>query len=123
MLFGRLSQEKVSHKAHQQEEIQILLPMRSSAAISQKPATDFRGVRVKQHAAMKKKAHIACAGNGRRPQPRFLRRRFRFCPAAIRKASQLTRQSLRKRKRRMPCQSLASANKGSTHTWRLRMDF
>ncbi len=70
-----------------------------------------------------KRAQTASAGQGRRPQPRFLSNRLRFCPAAIRKASQLTRQSSRSRKRRMPCQSLASANKGSTQTERLRVAF
>src|SRR5437762_12496988 len=68
--------------------------------------------------AAKKEAQRASTGNGRRPHPRFLSKRLRF-PAAIRKASQLTRQSRRKRKRRRPCQSLASANKGSTQTFRL----
>src|SRR5438270_13405065 len=67
----------------------------------------------------KKKAHSASTGNGRRPHPRFLSKRFRFWPAAIRNASQFTRQSHRKRKRRNPCQSFASANKGSTQTLRL----
>jgi len=67
-----------------------------------------------------KEAHMASDGNGRRPHPRFLSKRLRFCPAAITKASQLTLQSRLKRKRRMPCHSFASANKGSTHTFRLR---
>jgi len=66
---------------------------------------------------------MASVGNGRRPQPRFLSNRLRFCPAAITWASQLTRQSRRKRKRRMPCQSFASANSGSTQTFRFRMAF
>ena len=61
--------------------------------------------------------------HGRRPHPRFLRSRLRFCPAARMSASQLTRQSRRKRKRRIPCQSLPSANNGSTHTLRLRIRF
>src|SRR5258708_30021775 len=73
--------------------------------------------------AAKKKAPRASVGKGGRPHPRFLSNRLRFCPAAIRKASMLTRQSNRNRKRRMPCQSLASANSGSTHTFRFRMAF
>src|SRR5829696_6269698 len=51
-------------------------------------------------------------GNGRRPQPRRLNRRFRFWPAAISSASPFTLSSPRKRNRRSPCQSLASANSG-----------
>src|SRR6266567_6973411 len=70
-----------------------------------------------------KEAHRASTGNGRPPHPRFLSNRLRFCPAARISPSQLTRQSRRKRKRRIPCQSLPSANKGSTHTWRLRRAF
>src|SRR5437868_4620883 len=73
--------------------------------------------------AAKKEAQRASTGNGRRPHPRFLSKRLRFCPAAIRKDSLLTSQSSRKRKRRRPCQSLASANSGSIHTFRLRMAF
>src|SRR2546421_2726416 len=73
--------------------------------------------------AAQKEAKRASTGNGRRPHPRFLSKRLRFCPAAIRNASQLTRQSRRKRNRRRPWQSLASANSGSTHTLRLRMAF
>ena len=76
-----------------------------------------------EHVKKKIEADTASAGNGRRPQPRFLSRRLRFCPAAMTWASQLTRQSHRKRKRLMPCQSLASVNKGSTHTFRLFMAF
>src|SRR5436309_3279646 len=83
----------------------------------------FRTGRVNQPKAAKKEAQRASTGNGRRPHPRFLSKRLRFCPAAIRKASMLTRQSSRKRKRRMPCQSLASANKGSTQTFRLFIAF
>src|SRR5260221_8644745 len=70
-----------------------------------------------------KEAYIASVGNGRRPQPRFLSNRLRFCPAARIRPSQLTRHSSRKRKRRIPCQSLPSANKGSTQTLRLRRAF
>src|SRR5215470_18440710 len=62
---------------------------------------------------------IASVGNGRLPHPRFCRRRLRFCPEAITRASQLTRQSRRKRKRRMPCHCLPSPNSGSIHTFRL----
>jgi hypothetical protein len=62
-------------------------------------------------------------GNGRRPQPRQLSRRLRFCPAAISSASPLTFSNPRKRKRRSPCHAFASANNGSTHTWRLRLAF
>src|SRR3989440_931422 len=79
--------------------------------------------RANQPKAAKKEAQRASTGNGRRPHPRFLSKRLRFCPAAIRRASQLTRQSNRKRKRRRPCQSLASANKGSTQTLRLFIAF
>src|SRR5205807_8489097 len=67
--------------------------------------------------AAKKEAQRASTGNGRRPHPRFLSKRLRFCPAAIRKASQLTRQSRRKRMHRKPCQSLASPDQGSTLTF------
>src|SRR2546421_1626120 len=52
--------------------------------------------RANQPKAAKKEAQRASTGNGRRPHPRFLSKRLRFCPAAIRKASQLTRQSNRK---------------------------
>src|SRR6266702_6980948 len=62
-------------------------------------------------------------GNGRRPQPRFCNKRLRFCPEAVTRASQLTRQSRRKRKRRIPCHSFASPKSGSTHTLRLFMAF
>jgi hypothetical protein len=62
---------------------------------------------------------IASVGNGRRPHPRFCRRRLRFWPEAITKASQLTRQSRRKRKRRIPCHCFPSPNNGSIHTFRL----
>ena len=62
---------------------------------------------------------IASVGNGRRPHPRFCRRRLRFWPEAITNASQLTRQSRRKRKRRIPCHCLPSPNSGSIHTFRL----
>jgi len=65
----------------------------------------------------------ASVGNGRRPHPLFCSNRLRFWPEAVTRASQLTLQSRRKRKRRMPCQSLASANSGSTHTLRLFMAF
>src|SRR6266516_4516043 len=97
--------------------------MGSPESSNKETGTSAKEVAVIHQEATKKKAHIASAGNGRRPQPRFLSKRFRFCPAAIRNASQLTRQSRRKRKRRMPCHSLASANKGSTHTLRLRRAF
>ena len=33
------------------------------------------------------------------------------------------RKAIGKRKRRKPCQSLASAKRGSTHTWRLAIAF
>jgi hypothetical protein len=62
-------------------------------------------------------------GSGRRPQPCFASSRFRFCPAAISSASLFTRYSRRRRNRREPCHSLASANSGSTHTLRLRIAF
>lgn len=65
----------------------------------------------------------AWVGNGRRPHPRFWRRRFRFCPEAITSASQLTRQSRRKRNRRIPCHCLPSPKSGSTHTLRLSSAF
>src|SRR6266567_4957782 len=70
-----------------------------------------------------KEAHRASTGNGRRPHPRFLSNRLRFCPAARIKPSQFTRQRSRKRKRRMPCHCLPSANNGSTQTLRLRYAF
>src|SRR6266566_4573495 len=85
-----------------------------------KNAQSSKTRRVNHPQSVKKEAQKASVGNGRRPHPRFLSNRFRFCPAAIRKASLLTRQRSRKRKRRKPCQSLASANSGSTHTLRLR---
>src|SRR5258708_33745229 len=65
----------------------------------------------------------ASAGNGRRPHPRFCNKRLRFCPVAVTRASQVTFWSRRKRKRRIPCHSLASANSGSTQTLRLFMAF
>src|SRR5260221_2510263 len=43
--------------------------------------------RVNHPKSAKKEAQKASIGNGRRPHPRFLSNRFRFCPAAIRKAS------------------------------------
>src|SRR6266852_6254193 len=103
------------------EDIPFLLKGEAMLISRKQTGTQRRAIPAPK--AAKKKADGASAGNGRRPQPRFLRRRFRFCPAAIRKASQLTRQSHRKRKRRMPCQSLASANNGSTQTLRLRKAF
>ena len=48
--------------------------------------------------------------------------RFMFWPAAISSASTFTRQSLLRRKRLIPCHSLA-LNMGSTHTLRLRNAF
>src|ERR1700726_4745962 len=78
---------------------------------------------VNQPKTAKKRAQTASAGNGRRPHPRFLSSRLRFCPAARIRPSQLTRHSSRKRKRRMPCQSLPSANNGSTHTLRFLRAF
>jgi hypothetical protein len=69
------------------------------------------------------RALAAPAGHGRRPHPRFLSKRLRFCPVALISASQFTRQRRRKRKRLMPCHSLPSANNGSTQTLRLRMAF
>jgi len=53
-------------------------------------------------------------GHGRRPHPHRLSKRFRFWPVAVNTPLLLTFVSPRKRKRRNPCQSLASANKGST---------
>src|SRR6266567_3347795 len=49
----------------------------------------------------------------------LLQQAFEILPVAMHKASQLTRRSSRKRKRRRPCQSLASAKRGSTQTLRL----
>src|ERR1700682_5910897 len=46
---------------------------------------------------------------------------FKFCPAATRSASMFTLVKPRSRKRRRPCQSLASPNRDSTHTARLRI--
>lgn len=66
---------------------------------------------------------IAWVGNGRRPHPRIWRRRLRFCLEAITSASQLTRQSRRKRNRRIPCHCLPSPKSGSTHTLRLLSAF
>ena len=60
-------------------------------------------------------------GHGRRPQPNLLNSHLRFCPAAISCASPLTLVSPRGRKRRGPCQALASANSGSTYTFHLRI--
>ncbi len=68
-------------------------------------------------------ASAAPSGHGRRPHRRFLSSRFKFCPAARMSASHLTRQSRRRRKRRMPCQSLPEAYNGSTQPLRLRMAF
>src|SRR5258708_1399168 len=61
----------------------------------------------------------ASAGKGRRPHPRFCSKRLRFWPDAIIRASQLTGQSRRRRKRPIPCHCLPSANNGSTQTLRL----
>src|SRR5215211_5164438 len=49
--------------------------------------------------------------------------RLTFWPEAISNASMFTFWSLLKRNPLIPCQSLASANKGSTHTLRLRSAF
>jgi hypothetical protein len=46
-----------------------------------------------------------------------------FCPEAINKASPFTFSIPRSLNLRKPCQSLASANIGSTHTRRLRKAF
>ena len=59
---------------------------------------------------------IASVGNGCRPHPRFCSKRLRFCPEAVTKASQLTRQSRRKRNRCIPCHCLPSPKSGSTQT-------
>jgi hypothetical protein len=62
---------------------------------------------------------MASVGNGRRPHPRFCRRRLRFWPEAITQASQLTRPVPRvPRKRRIPCHCLPSPNNGSIHAFR-----
>src|SRR5438128_3025118 len=97
--------------------------MRKEELTSEERDTDPNKGRMNRPKAAKKEAQRASTGNGRRPHPRFLSKRLRFCPAAIRRASQLTRQSNRKRKRLSPCQSLASANNGSTQTQRLRYAF
>jgi len=46
-----------------------------------------------------------------------------FCPVAVIRASALTFSSVLSRKRRIPCQSLPSANKGSIHTLRFLIAF
>lgn len=46
-----------------------------------------------------------------------------FWPAAITMASTFTRHSVLRRKRLIPCHSLASPNIGSTHTLRLPKAF
>jgi hypothetical protein len=49
--------------------------------------------------------------------------RFRFCPEVIIRISVLTFSNRLSRKRLIPCHSLAPANIGSTHAWRLRKAF
>src|SRR5687768_7141391 len=49
-------------------------------------------------------------GHRRRPQPRQLSSRFRFCPVARTSASIFTFTSSRRRKRSMPCHALPSPN-------------
>jgi hypothetical protein len=66
---------------------------------------------------------IARPGHQRRPHPRQLSSRFRFCPVARTSASILTFSSILSRNRSMPCQALPSPNSGSTHTFRLRIAF
>src|SRR2546426_9354715 len=97
--------------------------MRSSEPSNKTTDLHAREGRVNHQQEAKKRGKTASAGSGRRPHPRFWSKRLRFCPEAVTRASQLTLQSSRKRKRRIPCQSLASANKGSTQTLRLFMAF
>src|SRR5260221_12342938 len=112
---------KKSSVSHQQRETPGVLSIEETEPIGTRNHP-FSNMSI-SHKRPQKEALIASGGNGRRPHPRFLSRRLRFWPAAIRKASQLTRHSSRKRKRRTPCQSLASANKGSTQTFRLFIAF
>ena len=74
-------------------------------------------------AALAAAAVVGWPGHGRRPQPRRRSRRLRFCPVAVSRACVLTLGRRRSRKRRSPCQSLASPNSGSTQTLRLRRAF
>jgi hypothetical protein len=46
-----------------------------------------------------------------------------FWPAATSSASAFTLRKVLKRNLRIPCQSFASAKRGSTHTFRLRRAF
>jgi hypothetical protein len=48
---------------------------------------------------------------------------LRFWPAAISNPWIFALSKPRKRSRRKPCHSFASANSGSTQTWRLRIAF
>ncbi len=115
--------EKVLHQAHQQREMHCILTIEEAEPLGIRKDHSFKKRTSTSRKRPQKEALMASVGNGRHPQPRFLSNRLRFCPAAIRKASMLTRQSSRKRKRRIPCQSLASAKRGSTQTCRLRMAF
>src|SRR5437879_8963872 len=55
------------------------------------------------------RALTAPCGHGRRPHPCLVSSRLRFCPVALIRASQFTRQRRRKRKRLIPCHCLPSA--------------
>lgn len=102
---------------HLDRSIQYIKHLGKKAGVAICPSTPVNALEVvKEHAAS-----AAPSGHGRRPQPRFLSSRLRFCPAALISASPFTRQSRRRRKRLMPCQSLPSAKSGSTHTLRLRI--
>src|SRR5215216_2625751 len=63
---------------------------------------------------------VAACGKDLGPRRLAPSRRFMFCPAATMSASMFTFFSLLRRNLLMPCHSLASANKGSIHTLRLR---
>src|SRR6266571_4242376 len=97
--------EKVFYKAHQQRGTHCVSTIEEAELISIKKDHFPKTRRRTSRKRLQKEAQSASVGKGRRPQPRFLSNRLRFCPAAVRKASMLTRQSNRNRKRRMPCQS------------------
>ena len=63
----------------------------------------------------------APSGQGRRPHPLALSKRFRFCPAAMNSPSTFTFIRPRSRNCRIPCHCFASPNSGSIHTFRLRI--
>ena len=77
----------------------------------------WRSLRLAEVGA-RKAAHGAGLAGGRSPKESSL---LRFWPAATGSASAFTLHKVLRRKRPIPCHAFASANRGSTHTFLLRI--